>query len=369
MALLLSLLSDMPEFEVSAVLLNEGRLADELRSGGIPTLVLPESHYNAASIASQLAAHLRRHPVDIVHTHKWKDNVLAAAATIGSPVRCRVRTIHGRVEPFTGFKAVKVLGVRALDHIVNRCAVDRIVAVSRDLALEFAATFGVGKVAHIQNGIDLRRVSPTKSAGRLRAEMGISPEAPVIGTVGRLFAVKGLDVFLTAARQIRNARPDAQFVIAGSGPLEASLRATAQRLGLADVRFLGHRDDACDVIGMMDVFVLPSLNEGIPMALLEALALARPVVASRVGGIPEIIQHNISGVLTEPGNTYDVARQCLSLLGDRETARRLGIAGRERVEQRFSADVMAAQMAAAYRLLVANERRTRSWAVRTGDAS
>ena len=356
LALLLSLLSRMSELEVSAVLLNEGRLACELRGAGINTYVIPESRHNSLSIAARLAEHLKRTTVDIVHTHKWKDNVLAAVAASGGTVRWRVRTIHGSVEPFAGFKALKALGVRALDHMANRWAVDRIVTVSRDLTDEFATRFGAGKVAYIQNGIDLDHVRLTRRPADLRADLGLAPDAPVIGTMGRLVPVKGLDLFLRAARLIRDRRPDARFVIAGSGPLESSLRALAGTLDLPDVLFLGHRNDSCDVLGLMDVFALPSLNEGIPMVLLEALALARPVVASRVGGIPDIIEHDVSGLLSEPGNVHDIAQRCVSLLDDRERASRLGATGRTRIAERFSAGVMASRMVNVYRTLVAGER-------------
>ena len=354
LALLLSLLAKMPELEVSAVLLNEGRLAHELRDAGIPTNVIPESRHNSVSIATRLAQYLRRATVDIVHTHKWKDNVLTAVASAGGPVRWRVRTIHGSVEPFTGFKALKARGVRALDHMANRWAVDRIVTVSRDLTEEFGSRFGTEKVAYIQNGIDLAHVQVTRPSAELRIDLGFQTGDTVIGTMGRLVPVKGLDLFLRAARVIRNRRPDAKFVIVGSGPLERSLRELAASLDLYDVQFLGHRNDGYDVLGLMDVFVLPSLNEGIPMVLLEALALSKPVVASRVGGIPDLIEHEVSGILSEPGNAGDVARGCLALLDDRAWAQRLARTGRERIEHRFSAGVMASKVANVYRTLAAS---------------
>jgi len=369
LAVLLSLLSKRSDLEVSAVLLNEGRLAGTLRDAGISTCVIPESRHNPLSIAAQLAEHLKRDAIDLVHTHKWKDNVVAAIATIGGPVRWHVRTIHGSVEPFTWFKALKARGVRALDHVANRWAVDRIVTVSRDLTHEFAARFGVDKVAYIQNGIDLDHVHVTRRPGELRADLGLPPNAPVVGTMGRLVSVKALDVFLRAARVISDRRPDVTFVIAGSGPLEPTLLTLARNLDLQNVLFLGHRDDSYDVLRLMDVFVLPSLNEGIPMVLLEALALARPVVASRVGGIPDIVEHETSGLLSEPGNAHDVAQKCLSLLDDQERAQRLGMQGRSRIEERFSAGVMASTMADVYRTLVASEAGAGALAVRTGAAS
>lgn len=358
LALLLPRLAKMPELEVSAALLNEGRLADELRRAGVSTCVIPESQHNAISIAARLTGHFKRTAIDIVHTHKWKDNVIAAVASGGGTVRGRVRTVHGSAEPFTGFKALKARGVRALDQIANRWAVDRIVTVSRDLAHEFGARFGTGKVAYIQNGIDLAHVCTRTRPSQLRAELGIAPDAPVIGTMGRLVAVKGLDGFLRAARMIRDRRSDVKVLIAGSGPLESALRALASHLKLDNLLFLGHRNDAYDVLGMMDVFALPSLNEGTPMVLLEALALARPVVASRVGGIPDIIEHDVSGLLSEPGNADDMAHACLTLLEDDARARRLGANGRAQMEERFSAAEMASKTARVYYTLISERRRS-----------
>jgi glycosyltransferase involved in cell wall biosynthesis len=130
----------------------------------------------------------------------------------------------------------------------------------------------------------------------------------------------------------------------------------ARQLDLEDdVLFLGHRDDNCNTLALMDVFVLPSLSEGVPMVLLEALALSRPVVASRVGGIPEVIEHDVSGILIDTGQPDELVRGCLALIEDRGRAERLGVAGRKRIEQRFSADAMAASVTAVYRALVRND--------------
>jgi glycosyltransferase involved in cell wall biosynthesis len=137
-----------------------------------------------------------------------------------------------------------------------------------------------------------------------------------------------------------------------------------------DVLFLGHRNDPYEILALMDVFVMPSMNEGIPMVLLEALALSRPVVASRVGGIPEVIEHGASGLLVDAGQHEALAHACITLLDDRERAERLGVAGRKRIEQEFSADTMTAKVAELYRALVWNEDADdwacRSWTDRAG---
>jgi len=118
------------------------------------------------------------------------------------------------------------------------------------------------------------------------------------------------------------------------------------------VLFLGHRRDNHDILGIMDLFVLPSLSEGIPLVLLEALALARPVVATAVGGIPEIVEHGVSGLLVEAGDANALAGACLRVIDDPAFGRQMGSAGRRRVETAFSAAVMAADVAKVYRTLV-----------------
>jgi glycosyltransferase involved in cell wall biosynthesis len=137
--------------------------------------------------------------------------------------------------------------------------------------------------------------------------------------------------------------------------LRDSLKAEAVRLGLGkNILFAGHQELSYDFINMMDIFVLPSLHEGIPMVLLEALALKRPVVASRVGGIPEVVSHGLSGMLVNPGNDTELAVGLQQLIQDREVAASLGVAGRNRVEQEFDAALMAKRTATMYQSICRN---------------
>lgn len=349
-ATLLSSLASIPDLELSAILLNDGRLATELSGMGIETHVIPETRFGPWSITRRLREQFERQPIHVLHTHRYKDNVLGALASARRSVR-QVRTIHG-TEPFSGFQALKMHVYQTVDHGINCWAVDRILAVSHDMAARLGRRFGADKVACIQNGIEIRRFRPSGRAAELRKELGLTQKV-VLGTMGRLAPVKGLDTFLKAGRLVREQRSDVTLVLAGAGPLEAALRAQARAEGLDDaVVFLGHRSDAADILELMDVFVLPSLSEGLPMTLLEALALSRPVVASRVGGIPEVIEDGLTGLLVEPGKPAELARGCMTLINDGGFARRLGIAGRRRVESRFSAEVMAANVAEMYRTLV-----------------
>jgi L-malate glycosyltransferase len=353
LAILLASLAKMPQFELSAVLFNDGHLAAELRALGIDVHIISESRWSSFSIFKQLMDYFGAHEVDVLHTHKYKDNILGNLASLGRGIRVRVRTVHGLPEPFAGFEAVKMFLYEGIDHGVNRWLVDRILAVSLDMQDQLIESLGSEKVTCIHNAIDIGRIRVTKPAAELRRELQLDERHFVIGTMGRLVPVKGLDCFLRGARVIHNQRPNVKFIIAGDGPLKGPLQAIAHDNGIErDVLFLGHRKDSYDILALMDLFVLPSLREGIPMVLLEALALSRPVVASRTGGIPEVIEHGFSGLLVPAGKDDELARACMTLIDDSQLAQRLGNAGQKRVQERFSATYMAEKVADVYRAMV-----------------
>jgi glycosyltransferase involved in cell wall biosynthesis len=353
LAILLASLAKMPDFEISAVLFNEGRLASELRALGVKTKVISESEYNSFSVVKQLVDYFGQQRFDILHTHKYKDNILGAVSSACRGIRRRVRTVHGSSEPFVGFEAVKISAYELVDSWVNRYLIDQILVVSLDLRNHLINKFRSEKVTCIRNAIDIEQIRVTRSATELRKELKLGEKEFLIGTMGRLMPVKGLGSFLKAADIIRRQKPNVKFIIAGDGPLKPALRAQVREYDLdKEVLFLGHRDDGYDILKLIDLFVLPSLNEGIPMVLLEALALARPVIASRVGGIPEVIEDGVSGLLVTPGREDELAQSCVALMDNYNFAQQLGIAGRKRVEERFSARVMAEKVAEVYRTLV-----------------
>ena len=353
LAILLRSLAKLADLEVSAILFNAGWLAQELHDAGVRTHVILEAERNPLSILRELSDYFRRNQVDVLHTHKYKDNILAALASTRHVVPYRVRTVHGAPEPFAGLQGFKMNVYTLLDGVVNRWAVDRLLAVSFALQELLVERFGTDKVMCIHNAVDVDRIRVTTDLVNLRKELGLDQHDFVIGTMGRLHPIKGLEVFLRAARIIKDHGKSAKFIIAGDGPLRGQLQALAQQCGLAhEVMFLGHRSDGNNILGLMDLFVLPSLSEGIPLVLLEALALARPVVATAVGGIPEVVEHGISGLLVTAGKQDDLAQGCLKLMDGPDLAQRLGDAGRKRVTEAFSAGVMAESVANVYRTLV-----------------
>jgi glycosyltransferase involved in cell wall biosynthesis/protein-tyrosine-phosphatase len=352
-----------PGVSVSAVLFNDGRLANELRRLGVRVTILDEGTTSAFGILRRLTRYLRENRFDLIHTHRYKDSVLGACAAKLAGVPHVVRTVHGMREPMRGWDALKFRIYEALDRLALLCCADLVIAVSGRMA-ETLRTSGYRptNVTQIHNGIDLRALVPKRTVDDVRREFGIDPDALVIGTAGRLSPVKGHASLLRAARMILDECPQARFLIVGSGPLKAELVELAARLGIAEACvFTDVRADVHDLMAAMDVFVLSSLHEGLPMALLEAMALSRPVVVTAVGGMPEVIHDEITGVLVTPGDERALAMACVQLARDRTRALALGHRARRFVEERFSHEQNGRALLAAYRsvTLVARTANTR----------
>jgi glycosyltransferase involved in cell wall biosynthesis len=228
--------------------------------------------------------------------------------------------------------------------------VDRYLAVSHAIAAALVAEYRwpAAKIEVVHNAVALERFSAPAPAG-LRAELGAGEGVPLVLTPARLDPQKGHADLLAAAVQV----PGALFALAGDGPQRASLEALAARLGIADrVRFLGTRDDIPDLLAACDVFALPSLYEGSSLAVLEAMAARRAVIASAIGGTDELIEDGRDGFLVPPGDPEALAAALARLLNDAELRARLAANARERVEREFSRERMAARVGAAYEELL-----------------
>jgi glycosyltransferase involved in cell wall biosynthesis len=341
--------------ELSAILLNDGRLACEIKKLGVPVTVLSEEQYNSCRLFMNLVAMLRRRRPDLVHTHKYKDNILGTAAAAAVGIRNVVRVVHGMTEPFSGMAYVKMMGYESVDRLITRLKVKRLIAVSEDIESDLRRCYGAHKVVQIHNGINLSRVKVTQHREHMRRSLGFQYGDRVIGTVGRLTPVKGHNILLQAAGSLIRKRGNVKVLIVGDGPLKATLTQLIHDLRIEkEVVLAGQRDDVYDLVNCMDVFVLSSFHEGIPMVLLEALALKCPVVASRVGGIPEVATHGVGGLLVSPGNAAELEQGIDRILEDELYAKKLAEAGRLRVEEEFSASVMAERTADLYCSLVSD---------------
>lgn len=350
---LLSKLVQRREFNLSVILFNGGRLEKELEDVGIPVTVFPETEWGSAKIFLELVRKFKKSNIQLIHTHKYKDTILAAPAAKLCGIPHVVRTVHGLREPFAGLQAFKMSAYEAIERTVHRHCVDALIGVSSQIEATCKADGVVSRVVCIRNGIKLHGKARESDRRRTREELGVEPNTCLVGTVGRLTPVKGIPYFLEAARILFRQGTSLKVLIVGDGSIRAALQAQAQDLGISgNVVFLGHREDTVELMQALDIFVLPSLSEGIPMALLEAMAASRPVVASRVGGIPEIITDGTDGCLVEAMDVEGLAGCCRMLIDSPDLARSMGKQARKRVERDFSAVGMADQVVALYRVLM-----------------
>lgn len=194
-----------------------------------------------------------------------------------------------------------------------------------------------GKVRCIYNGVDLKRFAPRAPSVMIRRALGIPDTAPVVASIGRFVPYKGYEFLLEAARLVCDVRPEVHWVLVGEGELKDDLITRAQKLGIEkQSHFTGWREDTPDLLALCDLFVLPSLGEHFGRVLIEAMGMAKAIVATDAGGVPEIVVHGETGLLVPPAQPKPFADAVLALLADPAGATRFGLAGRRRAETLFS---------------------------------
>nr|WP_280712760.1 glycosyltransferase family 4 protein [Desulfobaculum xiamenense] len=342
-----------------------GGLNDMVRAAGMPVRVIRHFVQPVAPVSDlralfELVGVIRSGGYDIVHTHNSKAGFIGrlAAFIAGTPIV--VHTVHG-----FAFHESESAPRRVLFCALERLAANwchHMIFISRPL-VEWARREGVLRpgMAHsvIYSGIRLNLFRPVSRRRRreLRREMGLAPDAPVIGMVSKLWPGKGHDVLLRAFAALRQRMPRARLLIVGEGAERANLERLARSLGLGGaVVFAGFMADVRPAIGACDATVLPSLFEGMGRVLLESMAMGVPVIASEVGGIPDLVRHRENGLLVPPGNVRELALAMHHLLHDTQQARELGRAGRRTVTECYGADAMVGAIDGVYRGLLAARR-------------
>lgn len=293
---------------------------------------------------------IRGSRVDLVHTHTSKAGILGRLAARLAGVRRVVHTPHGHyfVGGYAG-RALTRLFVR-LERWAARFT-DRIVGLTEQEIRDHVAR-GIGRPEQfvvIPSGVALPAFEKTAGDARgLRAALGLPGSATVVGSVGRFEPVKGHHYLLEAVARLARRCPDLHVAFVGDGELLPELRRAAEHAGLAGrAHFLGWREDVPAVLHTFDLFVLPSLNEGMGRALVEAMAAGLPIVASEVGGVPEVLAGGAAGVLVPPADAGALARAIETLLGDPALRARLGAAARDRAGQ-YTAEASLRKLEALY---------------------
>jgi glycosyltransferase involved in cell wall biosynthesis len=286
---------------------------------------------------------LTQHNVKIIHSHGYKSNFYGFTADLSKNIK-HVATCHNWLGSDPKMRFYAWLDKKTLARF------DKIIAVSKVIQKELLR-HGIPshKIALISNGISLNRFQKNTCVSELRKEFGINEDCKVIGTVGRLTEEKGLTYLIDAVKRIVSSCPNTVVLIVGDGPLRQHLEAQASQL---PVVFTGVRKDLPALYSLMDIFVLPSLNEGLPMVLLEAMASRKPIVATSVGEIPRVLQDEKSGIVIPPGKSDLLADALLSLLSNEDWAQQLAEQGYRDVQQHYSSETMAGNYLEIYRDLV-----------------
>lgn len=285
---------------------------------------------DVAALKSLVGLFLRERP-PIVHTHTSKAGILGRWAAFLSKVPVIIHTPHGHVfwGYFNGWETrlfifIERITARRTDAIITLTEQEKRDHLRFRIAPE-------NRFSVIHSGIDGKNLLTMPSdPAAMKLELGIPDHAFIVGTVGRLTPVKGHRYLLEAAKEILTANPDCYFVFLGDGEISSELQDYARVLGIKDnVRFPGWRPDVGAVMSVFDIFSLPSLNEGMGRVLVEAMMLGKPVVASRVGGILDLVRDNDNGLLVSPSDPQSLAAGISALANDPEKRRRLGERGRE----------------------------------------
>jgi glycosyltransferase involved in cell wall biosynthesis len=356
---------DRERYEVSIVALSNGSAVRRLERTGVPVCLIDEPDDEAAIGA--VAAHLAAVDADVVHGHMFR------AEVIGTQAAWRLAGT-GRRRPFV-VNTVHSSRVRSEEDraLLRRLTpkMDHLIAVSRAIVRKIGDEGRAGApLSLIYNGVDLERYDHEEACCTLRAEYDIPADAPIVGVIARLEPEKGHPTLLEAWPRVLAAVPDAHLLVVGEGSRCDDLRAQAASLGLLGskpakprselgrrVVFTGRRDDVPAVTAALDVAVLPSYREAQGLSILEAMALSRPVVASAVGGIPEMIEDGRSGLLVPPRDPEALAAAISRLLLDHPFADTLGRAGRELTHERFCVELMVRAIESIYDGAIAEERR------------
>lgn len=328
---------------VVALSLNEGTLTTHLRRHGVETHVVDEGRHSFGALLRRAERLLRGERDIVFHAHRYKEDLLAWMLGRWRGARALVATLHGLPEPVP--PGVRSWGqtLRRLDQRILKSCFTRVVAVSEEMGRVLVERFGFGRdrLAVIWNGV------PVPPEGVNGAKGG--QELFHVGAVGRLVPVKGFELALETAAFLRRDPGRMRLSILGDGPLRERLHARAEELGILDS--LDLRPSETDLVPFyrsLDVYLNTSLHEGMPLSVLEAMACGKPVVAPRVGGIPEAMRDGREGFLVDGRDPVAFAARCRTLLAERDLREAMGARARERVRTCFSVERMAQAYAELY---------------------
>jgi len=346
---LLKALQEQNTFNLSAIILNEGKLSEKLEELGITTTLIPESSNSFIKIYQTIKKQFSKNPPSILHSHRYKENILAGLLKKPCGIKALVQTIHGTHENLKGLKKIKM----NLNMSINRYFTNRFfnaqIAVSSEIEQYLKRKFRYSNTVTIHNAIDVKSCASQISQENMRQNLSVPPDAFVIGGVGRLVPVKGFEILIEAVALLKTKIENIHLIIVGDGPLKNDLQECCKRTGLEnEVTFTGFRDDVADVVKALDIFVVSSHHEGIPMAVLEAMAQNKAVVSTKVGGMNEIIEDSVSGILIPPNDPRSISDAIIELHSSPQNLNKLEKEAAKRINQKFSLTHLTSKMSDLY---------------------
>ena len=348
----------------------DGPLRQEIERLGIPVEVLPKRRHSIlafpqflaemAATRKALAGLVRKYQIDVVQTHLLRSlDFLALTLRFEAGRPLIFWTVHNynfalRADDLPNMKWLLApkIAAHSLLYRLSSAWVDGFIAVSPQVEASILKNIGpVGsKITTICNGVDVARYSRPVDRAAMRSSLGLSEGDCLMIVVGTLKDQKGHRVLIEAAPEVVSRFPNLRILLAGDGPLKEELQAQVRAADLeSHVRFLGSRSDVPELLGASDIFVLPSLWEGLPMALIEGMASALPIVATSVSGTQQVMVSGETGLLVPPGSPESLSEAIISLLSDPLRARQMGLAARRRVETTFSARKQAEEHIALFK--------------------
>ena len=327
-----------------------GPMADRLKEKGIEIVIMKKRSPYDPSLILRLALFIKRKHIRLIHTHLLRSHLYGwiAAKLVGIPI---IITIHGKCILYRRH------GRSIFPFIANHS--NRVICVSNNMRDEIVKELklSTSNLITIYNGVNFERFSKTKQNADLRKDLNIGLFDPIMGSVGSLRQVKDYPRLLQSAAIVLKEFPEAKFIIVGDGPLKKSLKFRVKCLKLEkNLFFLGWRTDIPALLSLFDVFVLSSLDEGISISILEAMTSSKPVVATNVGGNPEIVEEGKTGFLVPPEKPAKLAEAIIKLLRNKELREIMGRNGKKRVEEKFSLEIFLSKYLKIYdELIVKNE--------------
>lgn len=348
---LLTHLSGYTDLNVMAVLLNNGPLAEKIRALRLPVTIIDENQTAFWEICRRLRRIVREHHIDILHSHRYKENMLAYISSIALKGVSLVTTQHGIPELYDNKNNIPYRFKSGLNYRLMKRKFDGVVAVSNDIEKIFTGTyrFDPRRVSAIPNGIEIPEKVNEKGTG----------SSLKVGSAGRLFPVKDYRLFVEIANETVRSKKNVVFSLAGDGPDRASIENYVGRLGLEKTFLLkGALNNMHDFYEDLDIYVNTSIHEGIPMTVLEAMSHQLPIIAPKIGGIDEIVRDGVEGFLVPDRDAALFAEKIAGLLENRSLLKEMGIAARERVVSHFSSQQMAETYCNLYKKLRSLNRET-----------